>query len=151
MATRRRLILEAIVARVQAIQIVDGFETDAGVHVYLGEAPALGPDDEAQAIAVVVGDEEPNWPLHGKANQIRLPISVQAIAKVDLDQPWLAVEALIGDIKRAVELENRTLGGLVDSPLERGPVLTLPKEPGSTTVGAAVNYRALFKESWGAP
>jgi len=148
-ASRRRLILEALKARVEEITVEHGFETDAGLTVFLGETPALGPDDSTTAIAIVIGEEDPRY--QGAKFLIRLPLAIQAIARADLDQPWLAVEDVIGDIKRAVELEDRTLGGLVKSDLERGSVQALEREPGSTTVGAEVVYFAIYSEGWGIP
>jgi len=148
-ASRRRLIMEAIKARVSEISVTHGFETDAGLTVFLGETPQLGPDDPQTAIAIVVGDEEPQY--QGAKFLIRLPLALQALARADLDQPWLAVEDVIGDLKRAVELEDRTLGGLVKSDLERRSVVAMEREPGSTTVGAEVTYLFTYSESWGAP
>lgn len=151
--TRRRLILEALVARVEAIKEANGFETDAGESVHLGETPALGDDDPDQAISMVPGADEPKWSQHGKGFQIGLPIAFHAVAKASLEpkQAFWLIESLIGDIKRAVELEDRTLGGLLAWPMERGSVEGLPREPGSLTVGAAVNYTVIFKEGWGNP
>ena len=148
-ASRRRLIVEALKARVEAIRVANGFETDAGVTVFLGETPPLGPDDPETAIAIVVGDEDPQY--QGANLFIRLPVAIQALARADLEQPWLAVEDLIGDIKRAVELEDRTLGGLVKRQIERGSVVALEREPGSTTVGAAVTFVCPYVEGWGTP
>jgi hypothetical protein len=135
--------------RVGTIRIADGFATDAGEHVSLGEEPAVGPDDPL-GIALVVGDEDSRWVVPGKACQVKLPVTVQALASVDLDAPWLAVEALIGDIKRAVEVDD-TLEGKTTWSMTRGPVQTLAREPGATTVGAKVPYWFEWKEGWGTP
>jgi hypothetical protein len=147
--TRRSLILQAFVTRLSAITVDNGFETDAGATIYLGEAPALGPDDPAVAIALVVDDDHPTYQGEQVFNQ--LPIDICALAKVDIDQSWLAVEALIGDIKRAMELPDRTLGKLVPRQIIRGVTRTLPRETGSTTIGALVRYTAPFVEVWGNP
>jgi len=149
MAARRRLILEAIRARLWEIRTVNGFATDAGETVFLGETPELGPDDPEQAIAIVVDDE---LPAHQGENVFSvMPVVVAALAKADLDEPWLAVEAVLGDIKRAIELEDRTLGGLVRLRFERGATRTMKREPGSVTVGVAIEYRAPILEKWGSP
>jgi hypothetical protein len=149
MSTRRRLILEAIKTRLEAIRVAAGFETDAGEAVYLNEAPAMGPDDPAVAIAILVGDDQTTW--QGLCALLRLPIEIQAIAKADLDSPWLAVEDVLGDIKQAVELDDRTLGGLLAPYLERGATATLKREPGSEYVGATIVYFAPYKERFGHP
>ena len=151
MATRRQSILETLVARVELILTSNGFDTDAGQKVHFGEIPEIGPDDPAQLIAVVVGVEQPLWMQHGLKAQIMLPVSIAAIVNADLSRPYLAVEQVIGDIKRAVELEDRYLGGLLQWPFERGTVQTLQRESGSTSVGASVSYVFRFEEGWGVP
>lgn len=82
---------------------------------------------------------------------IAWPISIQAVAKADLENVWLTIEAVVSDIKKAVELSDRTLGGLVEQHLQRGSTRTLPREPGTTTIGASVLYVANYSETWGAP
>ena len=149
--TRRQSILEVLITRLELVQVVNGFATDTGAAVYFGEVPALGFDDPEQAIALVVGVETPQWMQDGKKFQILLPVNIAAVAKADLSAPYLVVEQVIGDIKRAIELEDRYLGGLVEWPLERGPVQTLTREPGSTTVGAAVTFAIRYTEGWGNP
>jgi len=149
MATRRRLILEAVRTRLKAITIADGFMTDAGAMVFLNEAPALGPDDPDVAIAILVGEDIQTW--QGEHVMLQLPIQIQAIAKADVDAPWLAVEDVLGDIKKAIELEDRTLGGLVKRQIERRHTVTLEREPGSTYVGVGITYMAPYTERWGHP
>lgn len=151
MATRRKSILEVLVGRLEAIRTSSGFDTDAGAKVYFGEVPALGESDPDQAIALVPGVEEPQWQVDGHAMRVRLPVHVAAIAKADLAEPHAAIESLIGDIKRAIELEDRTLGGLISFPMERGVVQAMPRESGSTTVGATLTYLVAWKEGWGNP
>lgn len=149
MATRRRSILEAVKTRLEAIRQDDGYATDAGETVFLGEAPALGPDDPDVAIVILVGEDEPHF--QGEHVLLRLPLEIQAVAKADLDEPWLAVEDVLGDIKMAVETTDRTLGGLVKRQIERGATVTLEREPGSTYVGATLTYYAPYTERWGHP
>ncbi len=147
-ATVRQAILAAFLAAVREITIAHGFATDAGDKVFLGETAQLGEDDPDQAIALVVDDDEARSPGYVF---VTLPIVVQALAKADLDEPWLAVEALLGDLKRAIEQTDRTLGGLLKSELQRGSTRTLPREPGSTTVGASITYHCEYVEVWGQP
>lgn len=143
----RQTVLEALKTRLEAIQIADGFQTDAGSLVVLGEIVELGEADPDAAIAIIVRDEE--VPYQGENILIRLPIDIQAMAKASLSQPWVTIEHLLQDIKQAVELEDRRLSGLLRRDLERGPTRTLEREPGSTTVGAAIPYVALLVEGWG--
>lgn len=149
MPIRRQEILREFIERLGAITKANGFQSDAGETVFIGEAPDLGEDDPTTAIAIVVGDEEPTY--QGEQLAIRLPYEIQGLAKANLEEPWVTIEEVIADIKKAVELPDRTLGGLVKRQIERQAVRALPREPGSTTVGASVTYIAPFVEVWGDP
>lgn len=148
-ASKRQLILEEFRRRLRAIKTEAGFDTNCGDTVMLGFSPELGPDDPDQAIAILSGEDALAW--HGQNIHVKWPIEVHALAKVDLDEPWIAIEQVVSDIKRAVELEDRRLGRLVKPFLERVSVRTLPREPGSTTAGAAVTYLVPLTEAWGDP
>lgn len=148
--SRRRRILEALKVRAEAIH-GPGFETNAGHRVFLGYAPLLGPDDPDQAIAILPGDDEVDH--SGARFGIVLPVEVFAIVKASLDEPWKLVEGVIADVKRAIETDDRTLGGLLphDHALSRGTTRTLEREPGTPFVGAAITYQVLYTEAWGEP
>lgn len=153
-AAKREQILDALLARLEAITVAGGFSTDAGASVHLGEAPQFGPDDPGTAIVVAVEDDEVSqFQLKGF---ITLPLTIQAMVAittaVDLGLAYRDAERVLADVKRAVELEDRTLGGLVAwHGLERGTTTTLKREPGSEFVGVAIQYLAPMHETWGAP
>lgn len=153
--TRRAALLLALKGRAQAIQqgalseSGEPFETNVGEQVFTGEVRSTGPDDPSAALLIKFGDEVPTY--QGQGFFIRLPIEIHAIVRTDLDDPAALLEALIGDVKRAVELEDRTLGGLVKRMLERGPVVPMEREPGSPFVGAVLTYIAPYQEGWGRP
>lgn len=156
--SRRELILERIVSRLEAISLSHdtiAFATDAGQAVFLGEMPGFGPDDPPYAIVVTVGDDEVAY--EGEAFLIQMPIGVQAVVPADLAKPYMASEAVAADIKRAIELPDdvdggRTLGGLLAwHGLERGSTRVLQREPGSTFVGSEVQYGAPYREGHGHP
>lgn len=147
--SRRHAILAVFASRLAAIQVANGYQTDAGLAVYLGVAPELGESDPDAAIAILAGDDVVKY--QGENLAIDFPVILAAIAKADLAEPWAAIELLLDDIKRAVELPDRTLGKLVPRQILRGSTRTLPREPGSTTVGVGVTYVAPYVERWGAP
>jgi hypothetical protein len=147
--TRRLLILERLAARAAVITIANGFATNAGASLYLGAAPELSDGDPDEAIAIVPRDDTPTEPT-GRVDVI-LPVEIQAIAKASLEEPWTRVELLIGDLKRAIELEDRTLGSTLKGQMKRGPTRTLERLAGSTTVGAGVLYLCPYVEEWGNP
>jgi hypothetical protein len=107
----------------------------------------LGADDPDTAIAIVVQDTAPQY--QGENVFEVLPVEIQALAKADLDEPWIAAEEILSRCITAIELTDRTLGGLVKRMIEIGPTRTLPREEGSTTVGIAITYRAPYSRRWG--
>lgn len=147
--TRRQGVLEAIVGRLEAITTANGFATNAGRAVFLGELPTLGPDDDDVAIVVLAGEEVVRW--HGANIAIELTVMVHVVARSDRQRPWVVVEEALGDVKRAIELEDRRLGGLLVNHLERGSVETMPTESGVEVVGLMIPYRAPIVEAWGRP
>ena len=149
MSTREDVI-HALRDRLAAISTTNGFKTDAGQKIFLGETPTLGPSDPAAALALVVGADEST--SQGENVISELPIEIQALVKADVTDPLLTIEAVIADIKRAVETTDRSLGGLlVNRGLERGSTRPLEREDGSEVVGAAVEYGLTLAEKWGAP
>lgn len=149
MSTRQAILTE-LLNRVSAIRVANGYATDAGATVLFGEAPMLGPDDPTSAIALVVGDDQID-PTSSLGDDILtlLPVEIAAIAKADVANPWVTVEAVIADIKRAVETADRGLGGLLTRGLQRGRTRSLDREPGATSIGAAIPYSATYLDAWG--
>lgn len=149
MPSNRRRILEAVVERLQTVHRSAGFATDAGLAVYLGEAPNLGPDDPAEAVAVLVDDDR----VLGSKTQVQivLPLSIAALARADIAAPWLAVEDILADIKRVIETGDRQLGlgRIVTSRIERDTTRTLERQDGSQVVGATITYLVPYVEVWG--
>jgi hypothetical protein len=147
---KRQQILEALAERLGAISVENGYLTNAGERVYLGETPELGNDDPVNAIAIVVQDTDTRY--QGMQVLESIPIEIQALARAEnLDAAYLSSESILGDIIRAVEQEDRTLGGLVKQQIQLGSTRTLPREPGMTTVGIGITYRTDFTRAWGQP
>lgn len=145
-STRQRA-LAVLQERLAGISRAAGYQTDAGECIFIGEAPRLGESDPDAAIAIVIQPDEPGY--QGEKVALALPISVQAIAKAE--QPWSTIEAVIADIKKAVETDHDLDGTLLRRGLERGSTQTIERDEGSTSIGASVLYRLRYAESWGAP
>jgi len=156
--SKRQLALTDLVNRLSFIQVAKGYNTDAGLHIFLGEVPRFGPNDPPAALAVVVGDDSPE--TTGGTTRTRVPFEVQAIVPADMTAPTLAIEEIVADIKEAVEIEadgsvDRYLGVMNGKPatlskgLQRGSTRAIRREPGSEYVGASVEYLATFEEKWG--
>jgi len=149
--SRRQDILAAFVARLEGIQVATGYQTDVGQLVFIGERPVLGPDDPTASLDVVVAADEPGY--QGENVFVTLPVTVRAVVKADWPNgtPWQTVEAVIADIKTAIEIDHDLGGLLVPRGLERGPVEPRDREAGDTIVGAGIQYSLKYVEKWGAP
>ena len=166
MMSKRQQILTEVLTRLAEIATANGFATDAGQLLFVNESPDLGPGDPDAAIAVLVREDVIT---HQMAKfQIQLPIDLCAIVKVPVAEdgaaatetdpgrphPWAVTEAAIADIKRAMEIEEtppRSLGGLAAPRFERGTTRPVPRDEGSTSVGAMIRYTVPYLEGWGQP
>lgn len=150
MKSRRHRALEEIGNRLRLIAVANGFRTNAGAAVFMGQEVTFGPGDSGAAIDVIVAQDDV---LHQGENVGTLvPVEIHALVKASIADPLLAIEEVIADVKRAVEQTDRTLGGaLVPRGLERGPTRPREREEGSETVGAIVEYRLTLAEQWGNP
>lgn len=146
----RRDVIEWFLTRCQLITVANGFNTNAGNNAHLGEVPELGPDDGGQAIAIIIGDDVPSAQDFGPETvELQLPIDIQALTIADLDDPHLAIEDLVADIKTTIEADVAQPAPIKD--LDRGSTSVLEREEGSTVVGLSVAYTVTMFETWGAP
>jgi hypothetical protein len=148
MSARQDAINE-LVNRLTGITIAEGFSTDAGASVLLGEQPTFGPADAIASIAVVIGADEPKFQAENVL--VDLPVAVQLYVKAGESAPWNIIEGLISDVKTAVETDHNLSGTLVHRGLVRGSVTPMDRETGSEFVGAVVEYRLQYLEGWGSP
>jgi hypothetical protein len=147
--TLRRQILEVILARVAEIRTENGYATDAGQKVFAGKVVQLGPADPKEALAVFIAAESPSFQRGNVLSA--LPIRIIALVETLGDAPALRLEDAIGDIKRAMETADRTLGGLIRDGLKRGDTQVFDLQPGGTTTAASVAYFAPYVDGWGQP
>lgn len=174
MASKRLLAIQDLTTRLGFIQIDKGYSCDAGLTIFVGEVPKLGPDDSSSALAILLGDDSPlegqvTW---GATSRYVVPIEVHGILRLTQgESPGLAYEGLVADIKEAVEIEGRDPGtsaatdrslGIIpdtDPPrpatlptgLNRGGTRILRRDGGSEIVGCAVEYSMAIEEGWGQP
>lgn len=154
--SRRERILEAAVARLSVIRRSNGYRTDLGDTILVGELPEFGDDDPKQVLAVLPKEDQIQAQQVGKLS-ITWPIDIAVLVDQRLEEPWRIVEAGLMDIKRAYELADRSLGGLLDGGtnnpegLLRGTTETYPRKSGSEIIGALITYGHHFRETWGRP
>lgn len=155
--TKRQAALEELFARAALIRKASGYASDCGQAIYFGINAQLGPDDPAEAIGISVGDDrvrdESGSGVDDGLTYIELPVQFAALASVEQlkSEAWRRVEAVLGDIKRAVEFGDRSLSGLLVKPLQRGPTRTMRAEAGSGTLGVSVQYVLAYVETFGDP
>jgi len=149
MSSRRESIIATVAARLGVIAKSDGFLTDMGSTLTINDYPQFGPDDPRQALVLMVGDEDGQW--RGRGLIVNLPMTCLVLVDADLTSDgWRAIEQGISDVKRAIEIDDdRSLGGLLTGPFERGNVEVIPREPGSLAMGAVIPYTLTFKDAWG--
>lgn len=140
-------MLEIVVSRLQAIQTADGFHTDIGSNVLLG-VPTVAEGEFG--IRVFATDEEAGPGTHPRLG-LALTVNVQAqIPIADVPDFGELPELVIADIQKAVELEDRSLGGLAPNGLVYfGRKIAYPREIPS--VVAAVLYLARYQRRYGSP
>lgn len=146
--TLRADIFEAFVDRLHQIQRVNDFESDAGKNVLTGVEAELGDDDPEAVLLITVGDESI---VNHQANvAFDLPYIISILVRADLDQPWMTAEKVIGDVKKAIQTTDRSLGGLLQGQqnLRRSEVRTLERESGSGYVGSSITYVVRMVENW---
>ena len=149
MTSTRQSALAVLQARLSQIRISNGYNTDAGARLFIGEQPVLGPSDPLASLAIVVRGDEPGH--QGENVVVKLPVGIQAIVRADAEDPWKTIEEIIEDIKRAVEIDHDLGRLLILRGLGRGETQPLDRESGGTFVGAEVEYRLTFIEGWGTP
>ncbi len=152
--SRLQLIIAASKRRLVVIRTDAGYATDAGQAVYLGAIPALGSNDDRAAVALLPSFE--NLKVVGAYVQYTVVLQIQALVFVEsesqLSDSFEIALAMLSDIQRAMELDERTLGGLIDGlGLEFGLPSLVERETGSQFVGLQMEYRGKVKHAWGNP
>lgn len=155
--SNRQLAIAELRRRLRLIRTTAGYQTDVGESVLLCERPSFGPDDPTAVLNMAVLDDE--YTYQGENVSAVVPVRCEAIVKADADDPWVTVEAVIADIKTAVEtdwdLTDPTVSPpkrrLIQNGLSRQGVVPLEREEGSEFVGAGVVYLLHMKEKWGDP
>lgn len=155
---RYRIITEAL-RRLRLISVANGFLTDVGANVFWGFVPVLGQDDVKQAIALLIGEDELAGGFQGGKVSLRLPLNIAALVSPefrDRDEPGKQVELMLADIKRAMELDDNTFGGLLRggnnvTGLSRGTTEVFERRTGTDPIGVVITYAAPYVESWGSP
>lgn len=95
-------VLAALADRLAAIRTADGYNTDAGQHVFQGRI-YLDEDTDLPALSIIENLEQPTTAqVDGPLVRESTPYQVQGLIACDTRDPLLAGHQLLADIKRAV-------------------------------------------------
>lgn len=147
--SRRQDIITELTSRLADILITNGYQTDAGALVLVGQTPSLSESDPDQALALVIGPDSVGY--QGEDKQITLTVTIHALVRADIATPTTAAEAVLSDIKTAIETDHNLGGLLKPRGLKCAGTVALQREQGSEYIGGSVSYDLEFAETWGAP
>lgn len=149
----RSLIVAALLERLGDVTTGNGYATTFG-SLFQGQVPELGPDDAHAVASVLMGDDTAEHA--GPGLRVTAEAVITVVVKADDPQgnPWVELEAALGDVKQAIEIEEadkvrRRLGGLLEQPMRRLGTTIAPRPAGAQDVGLQLTYQVQFKEQWG--
>ena len=150
-APKRLRILYAVRDRLQVINQAAGYYTDVGRDVRLDRRD---PDLEHAPLCHLYFEAGEVQRTQNERQSIDQPVTIVAVAPLKSHEPEELGEMLLADIQRAVELNDRSLGGLLSLATEGlQPVafeISMP-ESGSNVVAAAISYAAPYIRPSGDP
>lgn len=142
-------IAAEIKARLSAITINEGAETDIGSRIFMGRAK-IG-DDELPCISVIEGQDDPtDQPGRLPAVVLNQLYVINAYLECDADNPNDAAHAAIRDIKRAIYKDGSTFGEKVSKVTYRGRDIG-PRPDGAAVVQAQVMISIKYAETLANP
>lgn len=147
MSDAPRLAIAAIETRLQAITVVNGYNTNAGNQVHLG---LRGFDAEAETfpqLSIASGQEQVEE-LTARRYRCRREIRISGYVE-DVSAPTVALEYLIEDVQRAMEQSDETLGGLVHFLGYEGLDVNEPREDGGAVSSMVISYVIEYDRSYG--
>lgn len=139
--------IDAIKTRLQAILVAGGFNTNAGAQVYVGRR-SFDENDTLPAVTVFDNGEQ-SEEIGSKRVRNELVVSVEGFAAPSGDS-LTATSDLVGDIKKAVLLDDVSLGGLAQYLGYRGYSAQPPRD-GGTISSVLVNFSVVYDERYGDP
>ncbi|QRQ86251.1 hypothetical protein [Cupriavidus oxalaticus] len=145
--TKASDIALALSARLAAIQVANGFNTDIGLKVFRGKR-ALDADVDVPCVVIVEGNDTVLEAAQAKAN-LSQRYQFEAHVTCDPDHPNDAAHLVIEDLKRAIfSGQNKyaaPLDGLVKNLNYKGRVIGA-REDGIDVVFAGIHVDAVYPE-----
>lgn len=144
MSTIRQQIVDALVVRLKAITIANGYASDIGLNVYSWFPENLSTDVLPLLMINDLGDTLTDSGRDQVEHTLRIQIEGHISGGVTTHE---AVRALIGDIAKVVmDPEDRTMGGVCDTmQLLDGGTIQLEQQAeqtvGAATLALGVTYR----------
>ena len=155
MASLRKLVLDAVVVRLNTIETGAGYATDlsvgsggAGAKLSLAGLSAIG-SGPAGAVVAPTGGRRVSETQPWLEEQLEIAILCwTAYEARDGDDGLTPVEALLTDVQKAVGTDD-TLGGLVNGTFIQGWQLSAP--PTNNVSAITVTYEVPVKYDWSDP
>lgn len=153
--SRQQRILEYLLTIAEGIRRDRGYDTDVGKAVLFGELPDWGPDDTAEALAIVPGEIQCTWKLQNKKKL--MPVDLMALVAPGVRNPLRRADVILTDLKKAFDrIDDQTLGGLLvqghnSLGLSEGTIEYYPRRSGSNYSGYLWTLVCPFVEAVGEP
>lgn len=147
MSTIAKGAFAAIIARLQTILVVSGYNTDAGNQVSAGIR--YGQDDTTFPwLAVFSGDEVVEKKTINTYRSERT-VNIEAYVQ-DASTPTISIEELIEDVQQAMEQSDISLGGLVEVLDYTGIEEIEMPAAGSNIASVRITYLISYQRAYGA-
>lgn len=133
----------AINARISAITVANGYNTDIGATVYRGKRTAN--EDKVPFAFIIEGDDQVIEQTNMTARVV-IAYAVEGHATCDPDNPNDTVHLIVADLKKAIFGGDVTFGGLLRQRPGTEPTLKYQgrtvgeREDGAKVVGAGVMF-----------
>lgn len=148
--SKRKQILLALAARLEAITKLNGYNTDAGEHVEHGRH-VVGEGDVLPRLVLVPGDVDPIEKNLGGGEVRRWVLVVSGLIADDPINPLVA-EDLLADIKRALfRSDDVRLGGLAIQVESLAGETVTDAQDGGKVAACTVPLAVRYSEGYGAP
>ena len=144
-------ILDEVVRRVETITVANGFASDIGLRVFVD---SRNPQDTEVPCAMVSFEQRTAESFISCSAKAAMTVTVTGYAAVDAAIGYQVAFDVLGDIQRAVETDDTTLGGLLsgaDYGLSwESDAVGFP-DAGGNVIAGTVNYNAPHMRKAGDP
>lgn len=140
-------IANEITARLAAISIANGYNTEIGARVYRGKRRLV--EDDVPGCVLIEGDDIPQGDAL-RSVSIEQRYIIEAHAQCDVNNPNDMAHLLIADMKKAIFSVDPSFGRMVKRIAYKGRTIS-PREDGTAIVAAGIEIAVWFVEDLTSP